>query len=115
MKLNLINTIFATVVAALLVWWLWSMGNDSLQQSLLAVGGGLFLVTGLVGGMGVKYKYNRSGAQMRIVLIGMAAIAFIACVVYSFFDFTAISFCIPMGVFFILGLLLAYQIYTSEM
>lgn len=115
MKINWINTIFAICISALLAWWLWSIGIEDLQKWLLSIQGGLTIATGLIGGMGLSYTHNRSGVQVRIVMLGVSIISFVACIIYSFFRFGAVGFCIPMALFLFLGILLASKIYKTEM
>lgn len=115
MRINWINAVFATIISALLAWWLWSMGIGELQQWLLTIFGGLMIEIGFIGGMGLSYRHVRSGAQVKIVMIGLAVITFVASVVYSFFTFSAISYCVPMGLLFMFSLLLGTRIYKSEM
>lgn len=115
MKINWSNAIVGTILSGLLAWWLWTMGEDTLQRWLLASLGGFIIEVGMIGSMGIFYTHPRSGSQVRIVMSCLAIIAFIACCIYSFFQFSAIGFCIPMGVFVILGVLLASKIYITEM
>lgn len=115
MKLNIPNAIIATCISALLAWWLWEMGNEDLQKWLLACVGGVFIWIGLLGGMGVSYQYKRSGAQVRLIMLGLATLMTLACCVYSFFTFSAQGFCIPMGICFLLFVALALRIFKTEM
>ena len=119
MRINFINAIIATIIGALLVWWLWDMGltddnGDNTRKWLLAaVGGGLTWI-GLLGGMGVSFDRSRSGAQARIVLLIMAIMVFAASCVYSFFLFSPIGYCVPVGVFALLSISVAYRVFKSR-
>lgn len=115
MKINWINALVATIIAALLAWWLWSMGFDTTQKWLLAGLGGAIIEIGLVGGMAIGFEHPRSGAQVRLVMLSIATVTFIACCVYSFFYFSPQAFCIPIGVYALLSLLVAFRIYRTEM
>ena len=113
MKINWANSIVALIISALIAWWLWSMGIEDIQRWLLAAQGGLTVAVGLIGGMGISYQHGRSGAQVRMVMSGISLIAFVACCMYSFFTFSPVGFCVPMGVFLAFGLLLASKIYKT--
>ena len=115
MKISWVNIIVATIIAALLAWWLWSMGIDTSQKWLLAAMGGGIIELGLIGGMGLIYEHPRSGAQVRIVMLSISTMTFIACCIYSFFRFSAQGFVIPVGIYALLSLMLALKIYRSQM
>ena len=115
MKINWVNTIIVTVIAALLAWWLWEMGIGPQQKWLLAAMGGAIVWTGLLGSIGVVYAHDRSGLQIRIVMRSLALIVFVACCIYSFFSFSPIGFCVPVGIFSLLTILAAIRIYHSKM
>lgn len=115
MKISWVNVIIATLISALLAWWLGTMGIDTLQKWLLGGLGGFIIEVGLIGSMGLRYENERSGSQIRIVMSGMAVIGFLASCIYSFFQFSAIGFCLPMGIFVILALFLAKNLYHTGM
>lgn len=115
MKIKVVNTVIAIIISGLLAWWLGTMGIYPMQKWLLGALGGLIVLIGLIGSMGLNFKHSRSGSQVKIVLSGIAVIGFVASSIYSFFMFSAIGYCVPMGIFLVLGLFLAYRIYKTEM
>ena len=114
MKFNWVNALIATIISAMLAWWLWDMGIEDTQSWLLAcLGGGLTWI-GLLGGMGVKFENPRSGMQAKIMMLTMGTIVFAASCVYSFFTFSPIGYCIPIGVFACLCVSIAWRIYQTK-
>lgn len=114
MKLSVVNAIIATILAGLLAWWLWTMGEEDLQKWLLAAMGGAVIWLGLLGGMGVRFENERSGVQAKIVMFALATITFGACCIYSFFQFSPVGFCVPVGIFSLLCVSTAYKIYETK-
>lgn len=115
MKINWINALIATLISGLLAWWLWEMGIDTTQKWLLgALGGGVTWI-GLLGGMASVFENPRSGSQVKIILYGMASMTFIASCIFSFFEFSAKGYCIPIGVFALLCISSALKIYRTKM
>lgn len=115
MRINWINAVIATIIGALLAWWLWEMGLGTMQSWLLAgLGGGITWI-GLLFGMSASYDNPRSGSQVKIVLYGMSTLVFLASCIYSFFSFSAIGYCVPVGVFSLLCLVSALRVYRSKM
>lgn len=114
MKLSVVNAIVATLLAGLLAWWLWTMGVEDTQRWLLAALGGAVIWLGLLGGMGVSYENERSGVQVRITMFALATITFVACCIYSFFQFSPVGFCVPVGVFALICTSTAWKIYSSK-
>ena len=115
MKINWPNALIATIIAALISWWLWEMGIEPLQKWLLAALGGAVIEAGLLGGMGVAYPYKRSGAQIRVLMFALAVITLGACCIFSFFRFSAQGFCVPVGVFCLIMIAVALRLYRSKM
>lgn len=114
MKINWINAVIATIIGALLAWWLWEMGVEQTQSWLLAALGGGITWIGLLGGMSADFENPRSGSQVKIILYAMATINFLACCIYSFFLFSPIAFCVPVGIFALICLLSALKIYRTK-
>lgn len=114
MKINWINAIIATIISAMLAWWLWTMGEGETQQWLLTfVGGGLTWI-GLLGGMGLIYEVPRSGMQARMIMLTMGTVVFVASCIYSFFLFSPVGYCVPVGVFSLICISSAFKIYQSK-
>lgn len=115
MEFKGINGIIATLLAGLLAWWLWEMGIGDQQKVLLACVGGGIMWIGFLGGMAFSFENARSGIQVRIVMNILAVVTFLACCIYSFFLFSPVGFCVPLGVFAIICLLIAFKVYESKM
>ena len=114
MRIKLVNAIIATLLAFLLSWWLWIMGVDYLQKCLLALLGGFIIECGLLGSLGIEYENPRSGMQVKIICVVMTTLTFLLNCVYSFFTFSVAAYCIPMGIIWIICLLMALKIYNSK-
>lgn len=115
MKFNVVNAVVATALSALLAWWLWTMGVGDTQKWLLAGLGGAVMELGFLFGMGFNYDNQRSGLQVRIVMNALAVITFGACCIFSFFNFSPVAFCVPVGVFTLIMGLIALKVYRSKM
>lgn len=114
MRINWINLIIALCISALLIWLLWTIGIKESQKWFLAAVGGGIVTLGLTGSMGLTMVNPRSGVQVKIILTIMSSVTFAACCVYSFFTFSAQSFCIPVGVFSLLCLASAIRVYFTK-
>ena len=114
MKANIINVILATLIVGLLSWWLWIMGNEPTQKWLLACVGGFIMEVGLIGTMGFYFENERSGVQTKIVFFLLTIVTFIASIIYSFFNFTPESYCIPLGLFFLICCYTGVKIYKTK-
>lgn len=114
MQINWIKAAIATLIGAMLAWWLWQMGTDTTRSWLLCgVGGGLTWI-GLLCGMSLNFERERSGMQARIAMTVMATIVFGASCIYSFFEFSPVGYVVPVGVFAMLCLLTAYKLYETK-
>lgn len=109
-KVNWFNTLLATCISFLLAWWLWSMGRSQSDSLLLSVFGGVVMEIGFVGGIGLHYRFPRSGSQAKIVFLFLALAAFVGSFVYSFYSFSAAAYCIPMGILVILCAMSALRV-----
>ena len=87
MKVNWINILLATVIVGLLSWWLWILGNDTMQKWLLSCVGGFVMEVGLVCVMGFSFENARSGIQTKIIFFILMITTFITSFIYSFFQF----------------------------
>lgn len=114
MRINWINTIIATLIAAICTWGLWIWGIDDLQKILLAALGGAIVEIGLILGMGVTYDNPRSGSQARMIFIFMVCTTLIASFIYSFFNFSAAGYCIPIGIFCLILFFSAFKIIQTK-
>ena len=115
MRINWLNAAVATIIGALLAWWLWEMGVETTQSWLLACVGGTLTWIGLLLGMSSDYDNPRSGTQVKIVLYGMATIVFLASCIYSFFPFTPVGYCVPVGIFALFCIVAALRVYRTKM
>lgn len=114
MRPNWINIIIGTVISVLIAWWLYEMGIDPLQQWLLAALGGTLLEVCMLGAIGFSFDSERSGVQLRIIGSMAYVCIFAASCIFSFFQFSAQGYCIPLGVFFALMLLWYVKIYSLK-
>ena len=114
MRVNWINVLVATCIVGLLSWWLWILGIDTTQKWLLACVGGFVMEVGLLGAMGVESNRERSGIQAKIVFLLMMIATFIASFIFSYFNFSPQSYCIPIGVFCLICTFLGIKTYQSK-
>ena len=114
MKTNWINIIFATIVSTLLAWSLWTMGIETMQKWLLCFLGGGLIEIGLAGAFGLSFTANRGTVFLKLIGIIMSAVVYVVSVIYSFFIFSAQGYCIPVGIFGALSILLAISICRSK-
>ena len=114
MKINWMNAIIGTMIVGLLAWLLWEMGIDSTQKWLLASLGGAIMEVGVIGGTGINYDNARSGIQVRIISLLTTAVSFSLSAIYSFFDFSVQAYCIPLGIIFLIFLMIAIKIFNTR-
>lgn len=115
MKPNYINIVLAICVAGLLAWWLGTMGEDTMQKWVLGAAGGFMIAAELTVALGFSFLHPRSGLQVKLVNMMCAVITFVLCCIYSFFQFSAISFCVPMGLIFLIDIFISLKIYRTQM
>ena len=114
MRISWFNAILATVISCLLAWWLWNMGSHPTQKWLLAAMGGGIIEIGLLIGMGVSFSNMHAGAKLKITMLSIATITFLACCIYSFFRFPPQAFAIPVGIYAGLSFLWSAYLYRSQ-
>lgn len=114
MKLNWINILLATIIIGLLSWWLWILGIDTTQKWLLSCVGGFVMEVGIIGAMGFSFENVRSGIQTKVVFFILMITTFIASFIYSFFQFSPESYCIPIGIFCLICSYIGIKIYNTK-
>lgn len=114
MKIYWINIVLATIIVGLLAWWLWILGIGTTQKWLLLSVGGFVMELGLVGSIGVASKHERSGLQAKFVFLLLSIVSFIASFIYSYFQFSPESYCIPIGVFCVICTYIGCKTYNSK-
>lgn len=115
MRPDWIKIVIGTIIIGMLSWWLWTMGEQELQSWLLSCVGGFLMELGMIGGIGMKYEYPRSGIQVKMMMLAATTVIFVSCCIFSFFQFEVPTFVCVNVLIFLLFLLSAIKIYRSKM
>lgn len=113
MKINLVQTIIAIAVSALIAYGLYNF-HDSENKILLSVGSFLFFATTLVMSIGVSFEQSRTTTNIRVVSGVFFAIALISNLIFTFINFSVPSYVITSGILLLVFILIAYSINRAK-
>lgn len=115
MRPNFINILVALCIAGLLAWWLGTMGITPMHKWLLGAVAGFMIGVELVLALGFSYLRPRSGSQVKLLNLLAAVATFIIGCIYSFFLFSPVAFCVPLGLLFLFDIFISHKIYRTQM
>lgn len=110
MKVNVVPTIIALAISALLAYVLYEICHTEGQEMLLAVVGGICLFLPLATCLGVRFELPRTSANVAVVGGVFFAIMMISNALFAFVHFTTPACIIVNGILLLLFLLIGYLI-----
>ncbi len=113
MKINLVQTIIAIAVSALIAYGLYNF-HDGENQILLSVGSFVFLASTLVLTIGTSFQLPRTTTNVRVVSGIFFAVALISNLIFTFVEFSVPSYVITNGILLLVFILIAYSINRAK-
>lgn len=114
MKINIIPSVIAIALAALLGYAVYSVAGDNPnKETAFAVSGVCFLICFLLG-FGVSYEDSRKGISLNILSLISAIIMAISQFCFACYGINFRPYIIVNGVILLLYLLVFYGVYNSE-
>jgi len=113
MKINLVQTIIAIAVSALIAYGLYNF-HDGENQILLSVGSFVFLASTLVLTIGTSFQLPRTTTNVRVVSGIFFAVALISNLIFTFIAFSIPSYVITNGILLLVFILIAYSINKAK-
>ena len=113
MKINLVQTIIAIAVSALIAYGLYNF-HDGENQILLSVGSFVFLASTLVLTIGTSFQLPRTTTNVRVVSGIFFAVALISNLIFTFVEFSIPSYVITNGILLLVFILIAYSINRAK-
>ena len=113
MKINLVQTIIAIAVSALIAYGLYNF-HDSENKILLSAGSFVFLASTLVLTIGTSFQLPRTTTNVRVVSGIFFAVALISNLIFTFVEFSVPSYVITNGILLLVFILIAYSINRAK-
>lgn len=113
MKINLVQTIIAIAVSALIAYGLYSF-HESENKILLSLGSFVFLATTLVLSIGTSFQLPRTTTNVRVVSGIFFAVALISNLIFTFIAFSVPSYVITNGILLLGFILIVYSINKAK-
>ncbi len=113
MRINLIKTILALGISALIAYALYSF-HESENKLLLSGGSFLFLATTLVLSIGTSFQLPRTTTNVRVVSGIFFALALISNLIFTFIAFSVPSYIITNGILLLIFILIVYSINKAK-
>lgn len=114
MKVNIIPTVIALAMSALIGYALYALCKTEGQELLLAIGGGIAIFIPLATALGIRFEPSRTSGNIAALGGTFTAIMLIGCFVYAFVQFTPPAFIIVIGVLLLIFLLCVYAIAKAK-
>jgi len=109
MNINVVQTIIAIAVSALIAFGLYTVSDV-----LRGAGSFLFLAVALVLAVGVSFEQSRATTNIRVVSGIFFAVALLSNMIFSFVSFSVTSYVIFHGIIFLIYFLLVYSINNAK-
>lgn len=114
MKINIIPSVIAIALAALLGYAVYSVAGDNPNnETAFAVSGSCFFICFLLG-FGVSYEDSRKGVSLHVLSVISAIIMAISQFAFAYYGINFSPYIIANGVILLLYLLVFYGVYNSE-
>lgn len=115
MKFNVINTVIAVILSALLSYLCFSISSYESVRTLITVGSFLTIGVSLVASLGVKVPdYPRTSVLLKTVSSIFAALIVCDNIVFSFFDFSVPFYVILTGILLVVFLLVYSSVFNAK-
>ncbi len=113
MKINLVQTIIAIAVSALIAYGLYHF-HDNENQILLSIGSFVFLSVTLALSLGVSFEQSRTTTNIRVVSGIFFAVALISNLIFNFLNFSTPSYVITNGILLLVFVLIVYSVNKAK-
>ena len=113
MKINIVTSIIAIAISALIVYGFYSFTEDP-TRIILCVGSLITSVTTLLGAMGIKLKDSRAGINIHVLSYVLFFILLLGNITFSFINFSIPLYVIINGGTFLIYILLFYYIFKAK-
>lgn len=114
MKVNLVPTIIALAISALIGYALYALCKTEGQELLLAIGGGIATFIPLATALGVRFEQSRTSGNIATLGGAFTVIMLICCLVYAFVQFTPPAFIIVAGILLLVFIMIVYAIAKAK-
>ncbi len=114
MKVNLVPTIIALAISALIGYALYALCKTEGQELLLAIGGGIVTFIPLATALGFRFEQPRTSGNIAALGGVFTVIMLICCFVYAFVQFTPPAFIIVAGILLLVFIMIVYAIARAK-
>lgn len=114
MKVNVIPTIIALAISAIISYCFYSWCKSD-NQLLLTIGGFVFIATTLVFSMGVSFAQPRTTTNVRVLSATFFVIALISNIVFMLLQFNPPVYILVNGILLLVWLLIVYALKRANM
>lgn len=111
MQLNLVNSLIAILVSAILAYALWSLDGE--LKNYVAIGGFVFFAGTLFPMIGGSYQFARSGVNLRIVSGVFFGLGVVINGVFSIASLSATAYIVISSLTFLTYIFLANAVFGT--
>ncbi|WP_024972609.1 hypothetical protein [Ralstonia pickettii] len=113
MRIHPVNLLIAIVIGALLTYGITSIDANTMKL-VTGVGSFIFLAATLGTAFGVTFENGRSGVNIRVLSTLFFVVAVVLNIVFATMGFSQTSYVIASGILFLVFVLVANAIYSSQ-
>lgn len=113
MKINIVTSIIATAIAALLGYAVYSVAGDNQYAETAFAASGIAFAICLILGIGVSYEDTRKGISLRVLSILSVIIMAVSQFAFAYFGIHISSYICVNGIILLLYLLVFYGVYKA--
>lgn len=114
MKINIVPTIIAAAISALLAYALYTLCKTSGQETLLAIGGGVCFFLTLATCFGVRFEQGRTSANTSVLGIVFFLLLLLSHGVFAFVQFEAPAYVIINGLLLVSFVGITYSVAKAK-
>lgn len=114
MKINIIPTIIAAAISALIAYALYAFCKTEGQELLLSIGGGVCVFLPLAATFGVRFKEGRTSVNTSVIGLVFFLLLLISHGIFAFVHFTTPSYIIINGILLLVFIGITYSIAKAK-
>ena len=114
MKINIVPTIIAAAISALLAYGLCALCKTEGQEMLLAIGGFVCMFFALATGMGIRFEQTRTSANTAVLGWVFFLLMVISNTIFAFVQFTTPVYIITNGIFLLAFIGITYAVAKAK-
>ncbi len=114
MKINIVPTIIALAISALIAYALYVLCKTDGQELLLAIGGGIATFIPLATTLGVRFEQSRTSVNIATLGGVFTGIMLICCFIFALVRFATPVFIIVAGLLTLIFIIIVYGIAKAK-